>query len=192
MRFVLVDDDPTAATVGAGASVEATAANDWRVLCLSHRNDLRLVADAAEADGWIVAPYSLASVMKHAIGKPKVWVRSSASGLKFLAVGQLSDNLIDNGPTLTGRFCALGITPAEADVEREVAALISVPPNPSGAEPGRVTYVYRHTPQGLTPILGDLKDPSTAKAIQSSDVDVVQVGGAAKIAIILLVIPEGQ
>jgi hypothetical protein len=140
----------------------------------------------------MVAPDNLLPAPKNVIGKPQAWIRSSASGLKFLMIGRKTDRVLDDSEPFTGRFCGVGVMPGEADIEQEVAMLVAVPPNPSGAKPGRVTYVYRHTLKGRIPILGDLKAPATTQTILSSDVDIVQVGGSAKMTLILLVTPEGH
>lgn len=70
--------DPTAATVGAAATMDAAVPNDWRTICLSHRDDLEQAGAMAEAAGWMVAPDNLVPPLKNAIGKPRVWLRSSA------------------------------------------------------------------------------------------------------------------
>lgn len=146
----------------------------------------------AEAAGWKVAPDNLAFPLKNVVGKPQIWLRISASGLQVLAIGRKTDSLFDGGPEFTGSFCVVATKPAEADVQQAAAALVRVPPNPSGGKSDRVTYVYRHTPQGLVPISGDLTAPATVQTIQSPDVDIVQVGGDAEMTLILLIIPEAH
>lgn len=184
------DSEPTAASNT--GDVEATAANDWFTICLSHRDDFQQSAGVAEANGWMVAPDHIIPPLKNSVGKPQVWLRSSAAGFKFLAIGIIADGVIDDGPKVTGRFCAVGVTPANAGLEKEVGVLVRTPPNPSASKPGHIIYVYRHTLQGPMPIMDDLKSQATIQAIQSSDVDIVQVGEYGKISLVALVTPENK
>ena len=167
-------------------------ATNWNDMCLANRDDFQGAGKMAEAAGWIVAPDSLVSSFEHAVGKPQVWLRSSAAGIRLLAIGRLDDTVLDRGKPVLARFCAVGVMPADVAVDNDVKTLLPVPPNPIGAKNGQTTYAYRRTPNGPKPILGDLNDPATIDGIDAPDVDIVQVGGGAKMTLIMLAIPEAH
>lgn len=182
--------DPTTAVPGAGASIGIPVADDWRAICLSHRDDFEQAGRTAQASGWMVAPDSIVPPFKNAVGKPRAWLHSSARGLEILAIGRLVDGAVDDGPKFPARFCGVAAGPAQAGVAHGVGTFLSIPPNASGARPGRVTFVYRHTSRGLSPILSNLKDPGAIHEAQTSDVDFVQIEETAESTNVLLVVPE--
>lgn len=70
-----------------GTADEAPVVEDWRAICLAHRDDFERTERMAADSGWTLAPEAVVPPLASAVGKPRAWLRRSAGRVEFLATG---------------------------------------------------------------------------------------------------------